>query len=209
MERDNMIDNTNDNLNTDVTETGKVKTPAGFSDKKFKDLKSNDESNDVIELRKSEFDRLIQQSIKKNEANVRSKVEAELEKDRLTAEEQIAELRKELMLEKSRVKAEKELIDLNLDSDQTETILSFVVSENEEETVNRATFLNELIQNKVSEAIKTHEKNAMASAKKPSDSSTKNKSMSIAEKKAKEIGDKLKNNKSKTDKIINKYISKT
>lgn len=159
---------------------------------------------DSITLSQSELDRLIQQKIKTNEKNIRSKLEAELNKEKLTAEEQVAELRHELAIEKSRIQAEKRLMNLELDSEQTSQILDMIVSDDSELTVEKADFISNLISSKINSAIQEHEKKSMRSAKKPNETSNLVVETQ-AEKMAKKISESMKGNKSKVTNILKEY----
>lgn len=159
---------------------------------------------DSITLSQSELDRLIQQKIKTNEKNIRSKLEAELSKEKLTAEEQVAELRHELAIEKSRIQAEKRLMNLELEIEQTSQILDMIVSDDSELTVEKADFISELISSKINSAIQEHEKKSMSNAKKPNETSNRVVETQ-AEKMAKKISESMKGNKSRVTNILKEY----
>lgn len=193
------MSNVVDNVEVEDVEVTDVK-PEG---KAKEEPKADD---DKLTLSQSELDRMIQQAILKREQNIRTKVEAEIEQDKLTTEQQLEQLRQELALEKSKVRAEKELVALELEDDDTEALLEMLVDTDEEKTVERAKFLSELVNAKVKSAIDKHVKDAMTSTKKPADQ-REVATGTAAERHAKQISESLKGGKDKVSNILDQYTS--
>lgn len=156
--------------------------------------------------------------LKSREENLKVKLETEiksrLEKEaKLTAEQKLVEKVKELenekklvLIDKNRIKAEKEFVAKGLDKGNYTEILDFIVSDDEEDTIQKAKKLIDFIELNSKSIADEKIKKAMQQIKKPENIEVDNKNFN--EEIAKNLGKSRAKINQKSYQIINEYLKK-
>lgn len=146
----------------------------------------------------------------KLESEIKSKLEKEA---KLTAEQKLVEKVKELenekrlvLIDKNRIKAEREFLSRGLDKGNYIEILEFIVSDNEEDTIQKARKLIDFIELNSKSIADEKIKKAMQEVKKPKNIKVNSKNFN--EEIAKNLGKSRAKINQKSYKIINEYLKK-
>lgn len=171
--------------------------------KPFKTFNNQGELDDFLKSR--------EESLKvKLETEIKSRLEKEA---KLTAEQKLVEKVKELenekklvLIDKNRIKAEKEFVAKGLDKGNYTEILEFIVSDNEEDTIQKAKKLIDFIELNSKSIADKKIKKAMSEVKKPENTGVSNKNFN--EEIAKNLGKSRAKINQKSYQIINEYLKK-
>lgn len=184
-------------------EKSETKTSQNGEFKPFKTFNNQGELDDFLKIREENL-----------KVKLENEIKSRLEKEaKLTAEQKLVEKVKELenekklvLIDKNRIKAEKEFVAKGLDKGNYTEILEFIVSDNEEDTIQKAKKLIDFIELNAKSIADEKIKNAMKDVKKPENIEVSNKNFN--EEIAKNLGKARAKINQKSHQIINEYLKK-